>query len=382
MPDALPELNHAELLRYSRHLILPEIGEVGQRRLKASSALVVGAGGLGSPAALYLAAAGVGTIGLVDFDRVDETNLQRQIIHGTQAVGTPKLESAAARISDLNPFVRVETFDGRLTRENAFEVLRGFHVVVDGSDNFPTRYLVNDACVLLGIPYVYGAIFRFHGQTSVFAAKGGPCYRCLFRDPPPPGLVPSCAEAGVLGVLPGVIGSIQALEAIKLLAGCGEGLVGRLLLFNALKLEFRELTLRRDPLCPVCGDEPTVRGLIDYDVFCGETATVPAAGLEIAPKDLARVRGENADLLVLDVRQPWEYRIGHIERSVLVPLETLPYRLKELEGQQDIVTVCHHGIRSLRAVHLLGEAGFTHVRSLRGGMAAWADEVDPRMPRY
>jgi adenylyltransferase/sulfurtransferase len=361
---------------------LPEIGEKGQRRLKASSALVVGAGGLGSPAALYLAAAGVGTIGLVDFDRVDETNLQRQIIHGTQAVGTPKLESASARISDLNPLIRIETFDGRLASENALEVLRGFDVVVDGSDNFPTRYLVNDACVLLGIPYVYGAIFRFDGQTSVFATEGGPCYRCLFRDPPPPGLVPSCAEAGVLGVLPGVIGSIQALETIKLLVGCGEGLLGRLLLFNALKLEFRELSLRRDPACPVCGDQPTVRELIDYEAFCGETIEAPAPGLEIDPLDLARERAEHTDLFVLDVRQPWEYRIGHLERSVLVPLETLPYRLGELEGHKEIVAVCHHGIRSLRAATLLREAGFERARSLKGGMAAWADEVDTRMARY
>ncbi|MEE8573312.1 MAG: ThiF family adenylyltransferase, partial [Gemmatimonadota bacterium] len=303
-------------------------------------------------------------------------------IHGTQSVGTPKVESAAAHIGDLNPFVRIESFDGRLTSENALDVIRGFEVVVDGSDNFPTRYLVNDACVLLGIPYVYGAIFRFDGQTSVFATEGGPCYRCLFRDPPPPGLVPSCAEAGVLGALPGVIGSIQALETIKLLVDCGAGLAGRLLLFNALKLEFRELSLRRDPACPVCGDEPTVRELIDYEAFCGATAEAPVAGLEIDPGDLVHERTENTDLFVLDVRQPWEYRIGHIERSVLVPLETLPHRLSELEGQGEIVAVCHHGIASLRAVKLLREAGFAGARSLRGGMAAWVDEVDPRMPRY
>lgn len=375
-------LNHAELLRYSRHLTLPEIGEEGQRRLKDSSVLVVGAGGLGSPAALYLAAAGVGSLGLIDYDRVDETNLQRQIIHGTQAVGTPKLESAAARINDLNPFVGIETFDARLTSENAFDVLRGFDVVVDGSDNFPTRYLINDACVLQGIPYVYGAIFRFDGQTTVFGTEGGPCYRCLFRDPPPPGLVPSCAEAGVLGVLPGVIGSIQALETIKLLVGCGEGLVGRLLLFNALKLEFRELRLRRDPSCPVCGDEPTVRELIDYDAFCGESTEEVPPGIAIGPEDLVRERERNPDVFVLDVRQPWEYRIGHIERSVLVPLDTLPYRLSELEGQETIVTVCHHGVRSIRAAKLLREAGFPHARSLEGGMAAWADQVDPSTARY
>jgi adenylyltransferase/sulfurtransferase len=379
--SALPRLEHDELLRYSRHLTLPEIAEVGQRRLKGARVLVVGAGGLGSPAAMYLAAAGIGTLGLVDFDRVDETNLQRQILHGTRSIGAPKLASAADRLTDLNPHVHVETFDTRLTSANAFDVLRGYDVIVDGSDNFPTRYLINDACVLSGTPYVYGAIFRFDGQASVFG-PGGPCYRCLFRDPPPPGLVPSCAEAGVLGVLPGVIGSIQALEAIKLIVGTGTTLVGRLLLFNALQLEFRELALKRDPACPVCGEAPTVRELIDYDAFCGVTSDGREPALEVSPEEVARARRANPNLVLLDVREPWEYRIGHIDRSVLVPLGVLPQRLSELQCEGDMVTVCHHGVRSLRAAQLLRAAGFGNVRSLRGGVAAWADQIDPTMPRY
>jgi adenylyltransferase/sulfurtransferase len=378
----LAPLGHAELLRYSRHLILPEIGERGQRRLKAGSVLVVGAGGLGSPAAMYLAAAGVGRLGLVDFDRVDETNLHRQILHGTDAVGSSKLASARRRLDDLNPHVDLETFDTRLTSVNALEILRGYDVILDGSDNFPTRYLVNDACVLLGIPYVYGAIFRFDGQASVFAVSEGPCYRCLFRDPPPPGLVPSCEEAGVLGVLPGVIGSLQALEAIKLLTGAGTTLAGRLLLFNALKLEFRELSLRRDPDCPVCGTAPTVRELIDYEAFCGVSEKDGVTAIEVSPEDLAQERKTNPDLVLLDVREPWEYRIGHIDRSVLIPLGLLPQRLSELEGGGAVVVVCHHGVRSLRAAELLRSAGFTKARSLRGGLAAWADRVDPTMARY
>ena len=378
----LASLNRAELLRYSRHLILPEVGESGQRRLKAGRVLVVGAGGLGSPAAMYLAAAGVGRLGLVDFDQVDETNLHRQILHGTSAVGAPKLESARRRLHDLNPHVDLETFDTRLTSANALDILRGYDAIVDGSDNFPTRYLVNDACVLLGIPCVYGAIFRFDGQASVFGAPEGPCYRCLFRDPPPPGLVPSCEEAGVLGVLPGVIGSIQALEAIKLLTGAGTTLAGRLLLFNALKLEFRELSLRRDPDCPVCGTAPTVRELIDYEAFCGVSEGDGVKAIEVSPEDLAQERKGNPDLVVLDVREPWEYRIGHIDRSVLIPLGLLPQRLSELECGGGVVAVCHHGVRSLRAAELLRSAGFTQARSLRGGVAAWADRVDPTMARY
>ncbi len=378
----LPTLTHAELLRYSRHLILPEVGEFGQRRLKDGRVLVVGAGGLGSPAAMYLAAAGVGGLGLVDFDRVDETNLHRQILHGTGAVGSSKLESARRRLHDLNPHVDIETFDARLTSANALNILRGYDVILDGSDNFPTRYLVNDACVLLGIPYVYGAIFRFDGQASVFASSKGPCYRCLFRDPPPPGLVPSCEEAGVLGVLPGVVGSIQALEAIKLLTRAGTTLAGRLLLFNALKLEFRELSLRRAPDCPVCGTNPTVRELIDYEAFCGVEVEDGVAAVEVSPADLVRERGGDPGITVLDVREPWEYRIGHIERSVLMPLGLLPQRLSELDCRGDVVVVCHHGVRSLRGVELLRSAGFAKARSLRGGMAAWADQVDPTMARY
>jgi adenylyltransferase/sulfurtransferase len=356
---------------------------VGQQRLKAARVVVIGAGGLGSPAALYLAAAGVGTLGLVDFDVVDETNLQRQVIHGTGWLGKSKVDSAAARLADVNPHVRIERIELQLCSTNALDVLREFDVVVDGSDNFPTRYLVNDACVLLGIPYVYGAIFRFSGQASIFAAQGGPCYRCLFRDPPPPGLVPSCAQAGVLGVLPGVIGSIQGLEAIKLILGRGETLAGRLLLFEALKLEFRELALRRDPACPVCGDEPTVRELIDYEAFCGVGAEAPAAeGLEISAQEVARQREQNAGLLLVDVREEPEWEICRIDGSVLIPLGQLGDRFDELDPQRDVVTLCHHGVRSLRAVDVLREAGFAKVRSMSGGLAAWADDVDSSMPRY
>ncbi|UCF41446.1 MAG: molybdopterin-synthase adenylyltransferase MoeB [Gemmatimonadota bacterium] len=381
-PHGLPDLSHEETLRYSRHLTLPEVGAAGQRRLKAGRVVVIGAGGLGSPAALYLAAAGVGTIGVVDFDAVEQTNLQRQILHGTSAVGRPKLESAAERLADVNPHVEIRRHDVRLTSDNALEVLRDFDVVVDGSDNFPTRYLVNDACVLLGKPYVYGAIFRFDGQTSVFATPEGPCYRCLFRDPPPPGSVPSCAEAGVLGVLPGVIGSIQALEAIKLLLGQGRSLAGRLLLFDALKLEFRELALRRDPECPVCGERPTVRELVDYEAFCGVEPTPQAKALEVSVGEVARMRADDPALLLLDVRMPVEWDIGHIEGSRLIPLGELPDRLGELAGNREIVTVCRTGVRSLRAVELLRAAGFRHARSMRGGVHAWSEEVDPSMPRY
>jgi adenylyltransferase/sulfurtransferase len=380
--SGLPDLSQQETLRYSRHVILPEVGIDGQRRLKAGRVLVIGAGGLGSPAALYLAAAGVGTIGLVDFDAVDETNLQRQIIHGTSAIGRPKLDSAAARLADVNPLVEIRRFDMQLTSANALDVLREFDVVVDGSDNFPTRYLVNDACVLLGKPYVYGAIFRFDGQASVFAAQDRPCYRCLFRDPPPPDLVPSCSQAGVLGALPGVIGSIQALEAIKLVLGRGETLAGRLLLFDALRLEFRELSLRRDPECPVCGDHPIVRELIDYEAFCGVDTPPQGGGLEVSVSEVARGRRDNPDLVLLDVRLPLEWEICHIEGSQLIPLAELPNRLGELESQREIVTVCHTGVRSLHAVELLAAAGFQNVRSMRGGVHAWAEEVDPTMARY
>jgi len=377
-----PRLSHEEILRYSRHLILPDVGIEGQRKLKAARVLLVGAGGLGSPAALYLAAAGVGTIGLVDFDVVDQTNLQRQIIHGTSTVGRPKLESATERIRELNPNVRVETFETRLTSENALDIIRDFAIVADGTDNFPTRYLVNDACVLLGKPNVYGSIFRFEGQASVFYAKEGPCYRCLYAEPPPPGLVPSCAEGGVLGVLPGIIGSIQAMEAIKLILGAGESLIGRLLLFDALKLQFRELKLQKDPDCPVCGTHPTVTELIDYQAFCGIGAEPSYSGAEITAEELEAEWQKNPDLLVIDVRDPHEYQIVHIDGAVLIPLGELPTRLGEFDGHREIVTHCHHGARSLKALEILKGAGFSKVRSLRGGIDAWAVNVDPGMPRY
>ena len=377
-----PALSHEEILRYSRHLILPDVGVEGQRKLKAARVLLVGAGGLGSPAALYLAAAGVGTLGLVDFDVVDKTNLQRQIIHGTSTVGRPKLDSAKERIQDLNPNVQVETFETRLTSENALDIIREFDIVADGTDNFPTRYLVNDACVLLGKPNVYGSIFRFEGQASVFYAKEGPCYRCLYAEPPPPGLVPSCAEGGVLGVLPGIIGSIQAMETIKLVLGVGEPLIGRLVLFDALKLQFRELKLEKDPDCPVCGSHPTVTELIDYEAFCGIGAEPSYDGAEISAQELQQEWERNSDLLVIDVREPHEYEITHIEGAVLIPLGELPDRLNDLDGHREIVTHCHHGARSLKALEILKAAGFSKVRSLRGGIDAWAVNVDPSLPRY
>ena len=380
--DVLPHLSHEEILRYSRHLILPDVGLEGQKKLKAARVLLVGAGGLGSPAALYLTAAGVGTIGLVDFDVVDKTNLQRQILHGTSTVGTGKLESAAARIHDLNPNVRVEPFETRLTSENALDIIRDFDVVADGTDNFPTRYLVNDACVLLDKPNVYGSIFRFEGQASVFHARRGPCYRCLYSEPPPPGLVPSCAEGGVLGVLPGIIGSIQAMETIKLILGVGEPLIGRLVLFDALKLQFRELRLEKDPDCPVCGRHPTITALIDYEAFCGIGAQPSYEGAEISAEQLKDEWQRNPELLVIDVRDPHEHAIAHIEGARLIPLSELPDRLGELDGHREIVTHCHHGARSLKALEILKAAGFSKVRSLRGGIDAWAVNVDRSLPRY
>jgi len=378
----LPKLSHEEILRYSRHLILPDVGVEGQQKLKAARVLLVGAGGLGSPAALYLAAAGVGTLGLVDFDVVDKTNLQRQILHGTSTVGVSKLESATARIHDLNPNVRVETFETRLTSENALDIIREFDIVADGTDNFPTRYLVNDACVLLDKPNVYGSIFRFEGQASVFHAKRGPCYRCLYSEPPPPGLVPSCAEGGVLGVLPGIIGSIQAMETIKLILGAGQPLIGRLVLFDALKLQFRELKLEKDPECPVCGAHPTVTELIDYQAFCGIGAEPSYDGAEITAHELRDEWQRNPALVVVDVREPHEYEIVHIDGAVPMPLGELPDRLGELDGHREIVTHCHHGARSLKALEILKAAGFSKVRSLRGGIDAWAVNVDPSLPRY
>ncbi|MCH7874827.1 MAG: molybdopterin-synthase adenylyltransferase MoeB [Gemmatimonadetes bacterium] len=379
---ALPELSHEELLRYSRHLILPEVGLEGQRRLKAARVVLIGTGGLGSPASLYLAAAGVGTLGLVDFDVVDATNLHRQILHGTAAVGDSKLDSAEARLKDLNPHVHIEAFDTRLTSENALEILRDFDVVLDGSDNFPTRYLVNDACAMLGKPNAYGSIFRFEGQASVFHARVGPCYRCLFREPPPPGLVPSCAEGGVLGVLPGIIGSIQALETIKLILGKGSTLIGRLILFDALKFTFRELKLHKDPDCPLCGEHPTVTELIDYEAFCGLGAEPAYHGPEVNATELATELKENPELVLIDVREPLEWEICRIDGATLIPLGHLPERLNELNGHKEIVTHCHKGVRSMQALEVLKAAGFTRVRSLAGGIEAWSTEVDPSVPRY
>jgi len=378
----LTTLSHEELLRYSRHLTLPDVGLEGQSKLRDARVLLIGAGGLGSPAALYLAAAGVGTLGIVDFDLVDRSNLQRQILHGTSGIGTAKTESARARLRDVNPHVQIETFAERLTSANALAILRDWDIVVDGSDNFPTRYLVNDACVLLGKPDVYGSVFRFDGQVSVFSAKQGPCYRCLYAEPPPPDLVPSCAEGGVLGVLPGIIGSLQALEVIKLIVGFGEPMIGRLLLFDGRRLQFRELALEKDPDCPVCGVRPTVTSLIDYEAFCGEVGRGTGDGVEISALELQRERGRKPDLLLLDVREPREAQIARIEGARLIPLRELPRRLAELPGHAEIVTHCHHGQRSLQAREILKGAGFASVRSLAGGIDAWSREVDADVPRY
>ena len=380
-PDP-PPLSAAEFQRYSRHLILPHVGEAGQRRLKQARVLVVGAGGLGSPAALYLAAAGVGTIGLVDADLVDVSNLQRQVLHGTSTVGLPKLDSARARIHDLNPLVAVERFPERLTSKNALDIFAGFEVVLDGSDNFPTRYLINDAAFLSGIPDVYGAIFQFEGQASVFAAKDGPCYRCLYAEPPPPGMVPGCAEAGVLGALPGVIGSLQAMEAIKLVLGIGEPLIGRLMLFDALRLQFRELALQRDPACPLCGTQPTVRELIDYEEFCGVVPVKAPAGLEVTPAELQRELAGGRPVVLVDVREVPEWELVRLEGARLAPLSRLPGLAHSLDPSANIVAYCHHGIRSLQAATFLRSVGLPHVRSLAGGIDRWAREIDREMVRY
>ena len=370
-----------ELLRYSRHLLLPEVGPAGQQRLKAARVLLVGAGGLGSPAALYLAAAGVGTIGIVEFDTVDLSNLQRQVLHGTSQVGELKLASARERLRDLNPEISVLPIADRLTAANALRIIGGYDVVIDGSDNFPTRYLVNDACALSGKPLVYGSVVRFDGQVSVFDAARGPCYRCLFSEPPPPGLVPSCAEGGVLGVLPGIIGTLQALEAIKLILGIGDSLIGRLVLFDALRLQFRELALRKDPECPLCGEHRTITGLIDYEAFCGVTATAPDDP-EVTAGALARELKAGRPVALLDVREPVEWDIVHLEGATLIPLMTLPARIGELDPRADLVVYCHHGMRSLQALEFLRASGFMQVRSLAGGIEAWAEEIDPSLNRY
>ncbi|MGC9945472.1 MAG: molybdopterin-synthase adenylyltransferase MoeB [Bryobacteraceae bacterium] len=377
---ATAELSKDEILRYSRHLIMPEVGTEGQLKLKAAKVLLVGTGGLGAPLGLYLAAAGVGRIGLVDFDVVDFTNLQRQVIHGTSDVGRKKLDSAADRMHEINPFVRIDKYEVALSSENALGILKDYDIVVDGTDNFPTRYLVNDACVLLGKPNVYGSIFRFEGQATVFAYEGGPCYRCLYPEPPPPGLVPSCAEGGVLGILPGTIGLIQATETVKLILGIGQPLVGRLLLYDALAMRFRELKLRKNPECPVCGDRPTVTKLIDYQQFCGILQPVTTEG-DIDPVEVkARIdRGDK--FMLIDVREPHEYQICSIPTAKLIPLGTLPQRLDELDRDIEIVAHCKSGMRSAKAVDLLNKSGF-RARNMKGGILAWSDKVDPSVPKY
>jgi len=385
--STLSGMNDNELRRYARHIILPEVGLEGQARLKRARVLIVGAGGLGSPASLYLAAAGIGTLGLVDFDVVEYSNLQRQIIHGTSDIGRSKLESARDSLHEINPDVTIECHESRLTSENALGIIEPYDIVVDGTDNFPTRYLVNDACVLLGKPNVYGSIFRFEGQASVFYAARGPCYRCLFRDPPPPGLVPSCAEAGVLGVLPGIIGAIQANETIKLILERGEPLIGRLLLFDALSMKFRELHLRRDSECPVCGDEPTIRELIDYEDFCGvrsaEATPHPASGVPAISASQLKARLDAGDAIrVIDVREPFELRICSLDVAEPFPLRTLPSRLSELSPGEQIVVVCRNGYRSADVVRFLRDRGFARAYNLDGGLRAWSDDVDPSMPRY
>ncbi|MEW5986393.1 MAG: molybdopterin-synthase adenylyltransferase MoeB [Chloroflexota bacterium] len=392
-PEAVVELSNEEIRRYSRHLIMPEVGMKGQKKLKAASVLLIGAGGLGSPLALYLAAAGIGRLGLVDYDVVDDTNLQRQIIHGTRDVGRPKLASAKARILDLNPHIRVDTYEVALTSANALEILAPYDVIIDGTDNFPTRYLTNDACVLLGKPNVYGSIFRFEGQVSVFYAQEGPCYRCLFPEPPPPGLVPSCAEGGVLGVLPGVIGTIQATEAIKLILGEGRPLIGRLLLYDALSMTFDEVRLRKNPNCPVCSPHPTLTELIDYEQFCGMPAhdhSLFAASANggsvpmITPLELHRRLAQGQRPFILDVREPHEWEISNLAHlgAILIPQGQVLERMGELDTAVEIVVHCRTGVRSASVIRLLGQHGFSKLLNLEGGINRWAQEVEPELPIY
>ncbi len=375
------ELSNEELRRYGRHITMPEVGIEGQKKLKASRVLIVGAGGLGSPVALYIAAAGVGQIGIVDFDTVDESNLQRQILHSTDDIGLPKVESARKRILALNPHVHVETYQTQLSSENALEIIRHYDVVVDGTDNFPTRYLVNDACVLLKKPNVYGSIYRFEGQASVFSTATGPCYRCLYSEPPPAGLVPNCAEAGVLGVLPGIIGAIQAVETLKILMGIGSTLAGRLLLFDALAMQFREMKLRKNPDCPACGSHPTITHLIDYESFCRTEVLAADDDDEVSVEKLKTKRDAGEDFFLLDVREPHEYRIANLN-GYLIPLNELPQRLKELDRSKEIIVYCHHGIRSAHAVDFLRQAGFANVKNLAGGIDHWSRTIDSSLPRY
>jgi molybdopterin/thiamine biosynthesis adenylyltransferase/rhodanese-related sulfurtransferase len=387
--DALSQqevkLSKDEIQRYSRHLIMPEVGMDGQLKLKRARVLMIGTGGLGAPLGLYLAAAGVGHLGLVDFDVVDNSNLQRQVTFTTADVGKSKAEAAKARLSALNPAIEIKSFDTRLTSDNALELFKDYDIVVDGTDNFPTRFLVNDACVILGKPNVYGSIFRFEGQATVFGYPGGPCYRCLYPEPPPPGLVPSCAEGGVLGVLPGIIGSIQAMETIKLILGTGDSLVGRLLLFDALAMRFRELKLKRNPECPVCGDHRTITKLIDYEEFCGirgeETLPMTDGIVEITPKELKARQDRGDKPFILDVREPHEFQICNLNGK-LIPLGELPRRVAELDSSQEMVVHCRSGKRSADAIHFLQTAGFKKLLNLKGGILAWSDEVDPSVPKY
>src|SRR6202522_4886408 len=382
--EALPQLTNDELGRYSRHLILPEVGMEGQQRLKAAKVLCVGTGGLGSPLALYLAAAGIGTLGLVDFDTVDSSNLQRQIIHSTKDIGRKKIDSAQEKLNALNPTLNVVKHDTMLTSANALEIFAQYDIIADGTDNFQTRYLVNDACVLLNKPNAYGSIFRFEGQASVFCTEDGPCYRCLYPEPPPPGLVPSCAEGGVLGILPGLVGVIQATEVIKLILGIGEPLIGRLLLVDALGMSFRTLKLRKNPSCPVCGPNPTVTELIDYNEFCGirgEEKSVSNGVPEIQVEELKRRLDAKEDFVLLDVREPHEYQICNLGGK-LIPLNDLPNRINELDSSRDIVVHCKMGGRSAKAVAFLQQAGFAKVKNLAGGITAWSERVDPTVPKY
>jgi len=387
--DALEQqevkLSKEEIQRYSRHLIMPEVGMEGQLKLKRARVLTIGTGGLGAPLGLYLAAAGVGHMGLVDFDVVDSSNLQRQVTFTTQDVGKPKSAAAKARLSALNPMIEITAYETRLTSDNALDLFRDYDIIVDGTDNFPTRFLVNDACVILGKPNVYGSIFRFEGQATVFGYPGGPCYRCLYPEPPPPGLVPSCAEGGVLGVLPGIVGSIQAMETIKLILGTGEPLVGRLLLFDALAMRFRELKLKRNPECPVCGDHRTITKLIDYEEFCGirgEEAPAMTDGIqEITARELKMRQDRGDKLFILDVREPHEHQICNLNGK-LIPLGELPRRVNELDSSVEMVVHCKSGKRSADAIHFLQTAGFKKLWNLKGGVLAWADEVDPKMPKY
>jgi adenylyltransferase/sulfurtransferase len=386
-PTALPELTTDDLSRYARHLILPEVGMEGQQKLKAARVLCVGTGGLGSPLAFYLTAVGVGTLGLVDFDVVDASNLQRQIIHSTKDIGRKKLDSAEEKLTALNPSVKIVKHETMLTSANAMEIMKDYDIVADGTDNFPTRYLVNDACVLLGKPNVYGSIFRFEGQASVFATEQGPCYRCLYPEPPPPGLVPSCAEGGVLGILPGLVGVIQATEVIKLILGKGESLIGRLLLVDALAMRFRELKLRKNPECPVCGSNPTVTQLIDYQHFCGIVPETPEEknvknGIpQLAVKELKRRIDAGEDAYILDVREPYEYRIAQIGGK-LIPQTDVPNRLAEIDRDREVIVQCRSGVRSQRIAEYLKQQGYPRVVNLAGGILAWADEIDPKMQKY